>query len=277
MPYLVANDIRMFYRSIGTGPAVLLIAGNGMDSTAFDEQVSRFSKSFRCVVYDLRGIGGTDVTKDGYSCREMAADAFALLDELGIESAHVGGYSLGGAIAQEMAIASPARVTSLSLYSTFDRPDAYLRLRYELLVKIIRESTPEIWALFTAFSAFGEEYVNAHEGEVRREIERRVARWSSPTPPSKEGLEGHYRAILTHDATDRLHMIKVPTWIAVGSEDPVTPPHYSERLHAAISGSKLSVFKGRPHRILNFQADEFTQSALSFLLQQHEKPFLGPL
>ena len=267
MPHVTANGIRTFYRSVGEGPAVLLIAGNGMEHTAFDEQVAVFSRHFRCIVYDFRGIGATDVTEDGYTTKEMAVDALALLEALDIPKAQVGGYSLGAAIGQEMAIAAPKRITSLSLYSGFDKPDAYLRLRYELLVKMIRESTPEMWALFTAFSAFGEDYCNAHEEEVRKEIERRAARWHSPNPPSKVGLGGHYRAILTHDAASRLNQIEAPTWIAVGSEDPVTPVAYSERMHAAIAGSKLEIFPGRPHRILNFQSKPFTESALAFLME----------
>lgn len=267
MPYLNANGIRTFYRSVGKGPPVLLIAGNGMEHTTFDEQLAVFSKHFRCIVYDLRGIGASDVPAEGYTTKEMAVDAFALLDALGIPKAHVGGYSLGGAIGQEMAISAPQRVASLSLYSTFDKPDPFLRLRYDLLVKILRESSPEMWSMFSAFSAFGENYINAHEAEVRAEIEKRTARWAGANPPSKIGLEGHYRAILTHDAASRLEHIVAPTWIAVGSDDPVTPVIYSRRLHAAIKGSKLDIFPGRPHRILNFQAQAFTEQALAFLME----------
>jgi len=267
VPHLTANGVRTFYRSIGEGPPLLLIAGNGMDHTTFDEQVPSFSRRFRCIVYDMRGIGQSDIPQDGYTTTEMAADALALLDGLGIAQAHVAGYSLGGAIGQEIAALAPDRVTTLSLYSSFDRPDAYLRLRYELLVKILLQATPEIWAMFTAFSAFGSEYINANEDAVHEEIGRRVARWSGMQAPSKLGLAGHYRAILEHDASGRLAQIRCPTWIAVGSQDPVTPVTYAERMHAAIAGSRLEVFPDRPHRILNFQADAFTERALAFLCE----------
>jgi pimeloyl-ACP methyl ester carboxylesterase len=266
MAFVNANGVRTFHRVEGDGPALLLIAGNGMDHTTFDEQLPAFARHFRCVVYDMRGIGQSDVPDGGYTTRVMADDAFALLDALGIESAHVAGYSLGGAIGQEMALAAPGRVKSLSLYSSFDRADAYLRLRYELLVKILLETTPEIWAMFTAFSAFGDEYINAHEAEVHAEIGKRAARWKGEGAPTKVGLAGHYRAILEHDARSRLAAIACPTWIAVGSQDPVTPVAYAERMHAAIAGSRLEVFPDRPHRILNFQAAAFSAQALAFLL-----------
>jgi len=265
MPFAIANGIRSFYRTVGDGPPLLLIAGNGMEHTTFDEQLPSFGRHFCCVVYDMRGIGRSDVPEDGYTTLEMALDALGLLDALGIERAHVAGYSLGGAIAQEMALKAPGRVMTLSLYAGFDRPDPYLRLRYDLLLKVLLETTPELWAMFTAFSAFGEDYINRHELEVREEIGRRVARWTSGKPPSKTGLAGHYRAILSHDAAGRLTAIRCPTWIAVGSQDPVTPVAYARRLHAAIAGSELEIFPDRPHRILNFEAGPFTERALAFL------------
>jgi 3-oxoadipate enol-lactonase len=267
VPFVSANGIRTFYRTAGEGPCLLLVAGNGMDHTAFDEQLSSFASHFRCIVYDMRGIGKSDVPSDGYSTIEMANDALALLDALGVARAHVAGYSLGGAIGQEMAIAAPERVSTLSLYSSFDRPDAYLRLRYELLVKILLETTPQIWAMFTAFSAFGEAYINANEAIVLEEIARRQARWTTREAPSKAGLAGHYRAILGHDATSKLGAIRCPTWIAVGSQDPVTPVSYARRLQAAIVQSRLEIFPDRPHRILNFEAGPFTERALAFLLE----------
>jgi pimeloyl-ACP methyl ester carboxylesterase len=275
MPHLIANGVRTHYRVVGDGPPLLLIAGNGMEHTTFDEQLPAFSRHFRCIVYDLRGIGASDVPQDGYTTRAMAADALALLDGLGIERAHVGGYSLGGAIAQEMALAAPGRVLSLSLYSSYDRPQPSMRLRYDLLIRIARESSPEVWAMFSAFSAFGLDYIDAHEESVRAEIANRVRRWEGGRAPDRVGLAGHYEAILSHDAAGRLGAIRCPAWICVGTSDVVTPPLYSRRMHAAIEGSALQVYEGKPHRILNFQSDAFTRDALAFLLAQRERRGAG--
>ncbi len=267
MPFATVNGVRTFYRTVGEGPALLLIAGNGMDHTAFDEQLPRFSRHFRCIVYDLRGIGASDVPESGYTPAEMALDAFELLSALGEERAHIAGYSLGGAIAQEMALSQPQRVRSLSLYSSYERPLPYMRLRYDILIKIVLETTPELWAMYSAFSAFGPEFINAHETALRQEIAKRVQRWEQGEAPSLTGLAGHYQAILVHDTADRLQDIRCPAWIAVGSADAVTPPIHSERMHALIKGSILRVFPGKPHRLLNFEAEEFITSSLDFLLQ----------
>lgn len=267
MPHITANGVRTFYRTLGEGPALLLIAGNGMDHTAFDEQLPVFAKHFRCIVYDLRGIGSSEVPDSGYTPAEMAKDALALLTALGIKRAHVAGYSLGGAIAQEIALAQPERVLSLSLYSSYERPLPYMRLRYDILIKVVEETTPELWAMYSAFSAFGPEFINAHERALRDEIAKRIVRWEQGDAPSRRGLAGHYRAILAHDTADRLCEIRCPTWIAVGSTDAVTPVWHSERMHQLIVGSTLNVFPGKPHRILNFEATEFTCTAFEFLLQ----------
>jgi pimeloyl-ACP methyl ester carboxylesterase len=256
-----------FYDIHGEGPPLLLIAGNGMDRSCFKDQVPAFSKHFRCITYDLRGIGESPVTPPDYTVRDMADDAFELLDTLGIERAHVAGYSLGGCIGQEMALAAPQRVATLSLYSSLERMDPYLRLRYEILCKVLMDTTPELWAMFSAFSAFGPEYINTHDAEVRKEIGARAARWKAANPPSKEGILGHYRALMLHDTSDRIGAIRCPTWIAVGTSDTVTPPSYSLRMKDKIAGAQMQVFEGGPHRLLNFAIDEFNQAALAFLLR----------
>jgi pimeloyl-ACP methyl ester carboxylesterase len=245
---------------------LLLICGNGLDHRSFSEQIEAFSPHFCCVSYDLRGVGRSAVPQPGYTVKDMALDARALLDALGIERAHIAGYSLGGAIAQEIALGEPQRVLSLSLYSTFSHVEPYLRLRYELLIRVLKDCGPEIWSMFTAFSAFGEAYINAHAAEVEQEIGRRTERAKAFTSKEKQGLLGHYKAILSHDAAARLSEIRCPTWIAVGSSDPVTPVSYSEAITRKIAGSKLRIFPGAPHRLLNFTA-EFNSAALEFLLR----------
>jgi pimeloyl-ACP methyl ester carboxylesterase len=266
MPFVAANGVRTYYEIAGEGPPLLLIAGNGMDHTTFRDQTGAFGKHFRCISYDMRGVGKSDVTDGGYDIRTMAADAFALLDALDVGSAHVAGYSLGGAIGLEMALGAPARVGSLSLYSSYSHVAPFLRRRYELLIKILEESTPEMWAMFSTFTAFGEEYINAHDTELEAEVQLRASRWKGPNAPSKPGLLGHYRAILSHDVLERLGRIACPTWIAVGSSDPVTPPSYSRLMHERIPGAILRIYPGAPHRLLNF-TPEFTQEALAFLLE----------
>jgi 3-oxoadipate enol-lactonase len=270
MPYVTANGLRTYFEQVGEGEPLLLIAGNGMDHTTFRDQVPSFAPHFRCITYDLRGIGKTAVTESGYTVPDMARDAFALLSALDISGAHIAGYSLGGAIGLRMAIGEPDRVKSLSLYSAFSHVEPYLRRRYELLVKILAETTPELWAMFTTFSAFGAEYINAHDAEIENEIGLRVARWRGADAPSRVGVLGHYKAILSHEARAQISEIRCPTWIAVGSSDPVTPPSYARYLNDNIARSQLRIYEGAPHRLLNF-TPQFTADALAFLLAARPK------
>jgi 3-oxoadipate enol-lactonase len=266
MPFVIANGVRTYFEMVGEGEPLLLIAGNGMDHTAFRDQVPSFAAHFRCITYDLRGIGKADVPESGYTVPDMARDAFDLLSALNMPSAHVAGYSLGGAIGLQMAIEQPDRVRSLSLYSTFSHVEPYLRRRYEILVKILLETSPELWAMFTAFSAFGEEYINVHDAEIEEEIALRTARWQGADAPSKVGLLGHYQAILGHEVRSRLSEIRCQAWIAVGSSDPVAPPSYAHYLRDHIARSRLCIYPGAPHRLLNF-TPQFTADALAFLLE----------
>ena len=130
------------------------------------------------------------------------------------------GYSLGGAIGRRWR--RPPRshrhlVVVRELRSSRSLPATALRAATQDPARV---STPEIWAMFTAFSAFGDDYINANEHLVRDEIARREARWHSTGAPSMTGLAGHYRAILGHDASGRIAAIRCPTWIAVGSPGP---------------------------------------------------------
>jgi 3-oxoadipate enol-lactonase len=269
MPFVTANGVRTYFEMTGEGDPLLLIAGNGMDHTAFRDQVPSFAPHFRCITYDLRGIGRAEVPDSGYTVPDMAHDALALLSALGFPGAHVAGYSLGGAIGQQMAIEAPVGVKSLSLYATFSHVEPYLRRRYELLLKILLETTPELWAMFTTFSAFGEEYINAHDAEIEKEVALRTARWQGADAPSKVGLAGHYQAILAHEVRSRLSEIRCPAWIAVGSSDPVAPPSYARYLQQHIARSRLCIYPGAPHRLLNF-TPQFTADALAFLLEARD-------
>ena len=92
MPFVNTNGVRTYYETAGEGEPLLLIACNGMDHTAFRDQVPAFATHFRCITYDLRGIGQSDIPESGYTVPDIARDAFALLSALNLSSAHVAGY-----------------------------------------------------------------------------------------------------------------------------------------------------------------------------------------
>jgi pimeloyl-ACP methyl ester carboxylesterase len=216
-------------------------------------------------------VGKTDVTPRGFTIDDMADDTFGLLDALGIRQTHVAGISMGGSIAIAMALKHPDRLHTLSLHSTMGRPYPHIKLRYDILIRVTELNEPELWANTTAFTAFAMNYVNDHPEVMEQEIARRRAQRQKMSPQEVEGIVGQYIAFSTYNPFPRLSSIHLPTQITVGSEDNVTPPRYSEDLHAQIPGSELVVCPGAPHRTLKFARDEFNRITLKFLLQRAGK------
>ena len=121
MPFVHANGLRLFYQDTGSGPPLLLLMGHGLDHGFWAKQIPVYGEHFRCLALDNRGIGQSQVPPAGYSVEDMATDTLQVMDALGLEAAHVSGFSMGGSIALAMALRAPARVLTLSLHSTSTR------------------------------------------------------------------------------------------------------------------------------------------------------------
>ena len=124
MPTVRVGDINIYYEDHGKGEPLLLIEGWGTDLTCWQFQIPEFSTKYRVIAFDNRGAGRTDAPDQPYSFRMMADDAVGLLDALGIGKAHILGMSMGGCIAQEIAIEHPERTRSLILAATTAAPGA---------------------------------------------------------------------------------------------------------------------------------------------------------
>lgn len=263
MPDLrVSTGVRLHFETAGEGEPLLLIPGTGQGGGLWVNQVPVYQSRFRCLMLDNRGAGQSEVTEDGYSIRQMAADATALLDELGIARAHICGQSMGALIAQEIAAARPDLVASLQLHGTFDRTANYPHLRRQLELRLALVER-ELWDIFGPNSAIWlnpPAYVNAHDDELTEQQARFFKNL-----PNKTALAGHFRADLDYDAGDRLRSIAAPTLITVGSQDITTLPAYAETVHAQIPNSELRVFEGAGHLPFLQSPGEFNDVTLAFL------------
>ncbi|MBP1720378.1 MAG: MhpC [Deltaproteobacteria bacterium] len=154
MPFQTINGIRIYYEEHGKGFPVLLIQGLGYPSGMWFLQIPEFSRCFRTIVFDNRGVGKTDRPDEEYTVALMASDAAELLRALGITRAHVVGVSLGGYIAQDLALTHPDLIDCLVLMSTSCGGPQYLELTKDLWQEVAALAVGDKPALRSSPSGF---------------------------------------------------------------------------------------------------------------------------
>jgi 3-oxoadipate enol-lactonase len=263
MPYAMADDgTRLHYQAWGRpgAPAVLMIQGLGADKHGWDFQRYVFAMRYRVVAFDNRGAGRSDKPFTAYTLEQMAADAVAVLDAVGIDRAHVIGASMGGAIAQLVAVHFPERVRSLTLASTACRNFAWRR---ELLAG---------WATTATENGVGTMAKQAARWVIGPRSFRRLSPalgWLGPIGMTRtaHGFVAQVRAILSIDqaTSELLATITVPTLVICGNQDILTPRGDSEELAERIPTAELVVVSGAAHGIMVEHAFTFNRIVLEFL------------
>jgi len=252
------------YEAYGRADAepMLMIQGLGADSHGWALQRMAFGRRFRCIAVDNRGVGGTAGAPHPFSLEQMAADAIAVLDAEGIERAHVMGASMGGAIAQIIAVRHPDRVQSLVLACTACSNPEWRR---ELLSE---------WA--AAVDARG---MSAMAGEGLRwlvgpRLQRRFGVWLNlmarivlGTTP--ESFVAQVEAILAVDDEIRFELegVRAPTLVITGTQDLLTPLGDAEELHELIPTSRLFELRGAAHALMVEAPNAYNRAVLEFLEQ----------
>jgi len=241
---------------------VILIMGWGGDHTAWAFQTAAFAAEFDVIALDNRGVGQSDVVDRPFTIADMADDVAHLMDGLGVPAAHICGASMGGMIAQELALRHPRHVTTLRLHCTTSGIDSYGRLLIGSFLRVkargdvdefVRFSLP--WLLTRKTFAERPDFI---EFWIQRALDY----------PYKTGLVGLTRqaeAIAGHDTRGRLASLHVPTLITTGIEDILVPPSASEELHALIAGSELKRIPDAGHMHFIEQASAFNEACLEFL------------
>lgn len=256
------NGVGIYYEVHGTGEPLLLIEGLGYATWMWFKQVPSFSRHFQTIIFDNRGAGWSDKPDLPYTAAMMAGDAAGLLSNLGISRAHVLGVSMGGFIAQELALSHPEMVSSLILCCTsFGGPDSVPMTAQALdsMLKVDGLSAGQAIRQGLAV-AFSPGYMEEHPDEIEQITAWRLAR---PTP--RYAWEHQFSAAREFCSENMLSNIRMPTLVLAGDRDVVLPPENACLLAGRITGAKLQLFSGGGHLFFIEQAEQFNRTVLNFL------------
>ncbi len=258
-----ANGISVNYELEGPDGAPVVTLSHSLAATSkmWAPQVAALSDKYRVLAYDTRGHGGTDAPDGAYSLDMLAADARALLAELGIARTHWVGLSMGGMIGQTLALQSPELFESLSLCDTSSRIPPEAASAWEERIGVAQSD-----GMAALIESTVERWFTPPFRDARADVVDPVREMIRATPPA--GFVGCAHAIRDLDLTDRLSAIEIPTLIVVGEDDPGTPVAVSEAIQAQISGSVLVVLTSAAHLSNLEQPEAFNEALTSFLDRQ---------
>jgi pimeloyl-ACP methyl ester carboxylesterase len=239
--------------------------GFGGDHLAWGLQIPAFAALYRVIAFDNRGVGQTDAPDIPYSTAMMADDTVGLLDALGIDRAHVCGVSMGGMIAQEIALRHPGRVRTLQLHATLARPDAYMKALVEAWRKVRialgREEALRVLALWLFAPCSYEERADFVELVLQNAI-------ANPHPQSLTGYLRQGDAVLGHDTLERLDRVRCPTLVSVADQDVLVPPRFSHAIADRIPGAELKTIADAGHAYMWEKPDVFNAMCLEFVARR---------
>lgn len=266
MSFIQVNGIRLHYEDTGTGAETIVFShGLCWSTRQFDHQVAALRGRYRCIAYDHRGQGQSEVPRDSAISVEMLyQDAAALLQVLGITRCHFAGLSMGGFVAMRLALRRPELVQSLILMATSADPEPRSKVTpYRLFGAIARFGGLGLIARALGMPIlFGPTFLNDNARQTERE------EWYRRLVANRPDI---YRAV--HGVIERqglladIHRITAPTLILVGEEDVATVPAKAERMHARIANSVLVRIPHAGHT-LTVEAPEATNQALLKFLSQ---------
>jgi len=258
------KEIEIAYRIDGLGEPLLLIGGFTMVKESWELQVAALAKHFRVVSFDNRGVGETTVPSQPFTVAEMAADTVGLMDCLGIDSAHVFGVSMGGLIAQVLALDYPHRVEKVVLGCTTHGGRHAVQPQREVMELLGKAADPSIpveeavrMRLPTVFS---ERFIR-EEPERLEELVRSLVQYY-PTP---EGAAGQMGALSVFNVKRRLGEIRCPVLVITGAEDRMMPAENSRLLAEGIEGAELYMVEEAGHNFFVEKPDEVNRVLIDFL------------
>ena len=239
------NGAELYYEEQGTGSETIFFShGLLWSCRMFDDQIAMLKDRYRCIAFDHRGQGQSEVTRGGYDMETLSEDAAALIEALGGAPCHFLGLSMGGFVGVRLAARRPELLKSLMLLETSAGPEPREnRAKYQQLNFIARWVSLGFVSNQVMKVMFGQKFLNdPARAKLRREWQQRLVH------NHRKGITRATTGVITRqDVYEELEKIRVPTLILVGDQDVATPLPNAQRLHEGIAGSQLVIIPGAGH------------------------------
>jgi pimeloyl-ACP methyl ester carboxylesterase len=261
MPHAQLNGFDIYYEVHGDGEPLLCVHGLGVDSRGWVLQLPVLSQEFQAVIFDNRDVGQSSLAAEQYTTADMARDTLALADHLGLESFHLLGISLGGMVSQQVALAAPERVRTLTLAVTHGGVQEAGRVRGRLLGSIARHLPREDQVDNLLYLCYTEAFFENAEmhGFMRNAL------LDTPYPQPAEAFARQAEAGATHDVRDRLGELSMPVHVIGAERDLMIPVWKSHELASLIPGAELTVLEGAGHGATWEHSDAFNKAVTEYL------------
>ena len=266
MPHRRVNGATLYYEEHGTGPQALVFAhGLLLSGRMFEAQVQALKQRYRCITFDFRGQGRSEVTASGYDMDTLTEDAAALIRELDAAPCHFVGLSMGGFVGVRLAIRHSELIRSLVLLNTSPDPEPRENIRrYRML---------NIMALLFGFGfvaptvmpiLFGQKFLTDPARIPQRQLWRERL-----LKNNRRGIFRAVKGVISREGiADQLHKIKVPTLILAGEQDIAILPAKAKEMQARITGSQLVLIPGAGHSS-PIEEPEAVTGAIEDFLRRH--------
>jgi 3-oxoadipate enol-lactonase len=264
MPTTHVGSHTVYYDESGAGHPLLLISGLASTRLGWWKQLEPFSQRFRVINMDNRDAGDSALGTGPYTIADMAEDVAGVIQNLNLGRTHIVGISMGGMIAQELAIRHPELVDKLVLVATTAGGPRAVNAKPEIAALLMRtddDIETRVRRTFTAIA--GEGYMAKHPADLDEIVKNSLAK-----PMSLESYQRQLGACMIHfqmGTADRLGQIAAPTLVIHGDYDPLIPYPNGKFLAEHIQGARLSTYPGVGHLVPMEAAERFNREVIEFL------------
>ncbi|MHA2209982.1 MAG: alpha/beta fold hydrolase [Candidatus Thorarchaeota archaeon] len=274
MPHVPIGEVDLYYESHGPPglPPIVFIGGWASYRWIWFRQIPSFKGRYRCIVFDNRGSGRSSKPDYPYTMEMLAKDTVGLMKALNIENAHILGISMGGLIAQQIAISYPEKVRSLIIVSSnFGGPNAIPMddKTMSLLIALPTETISKEQARQMRYRAtFSPQFL-----QDNKSVMDQIDEWVQQHPAPLYAQVHQSSATSAFNAESELNKISVPTLILHGDSDLAVPTKNGELLAERISNSTLKIIKDASHFAIIEKYEEFNNEVMNFINEVEQGQF----